>query len=203
MAISSIGSFLNIIAVLMPGGYLVTRVFHQYFGYYTMGISNLKHSEFLLKVLALLLILGLLAEFPIIDHKGQTIGGHWFSHSQDELEAAQFLTASTADGSRVVIDARIESLIYVFAPRWRIIPKQEPQVYEFDMVEDAYSHSISKEYDYVLVSTFYQTMFIFKEGTDAKRFSQEQLSKFVPPFFSEVFKNDEVIVYQVNREVGE
>jgi len=202
-SISSVGVFVNALSAIMPGGYLFLRVFHQFFGYHTLGISTLPRSKILLKILAVSFLFGMIADFPIMDSNNYVIGGLWFNHSSSEVEGAEFLAMQIPDGSRIAIDGRVEPLIYIFVPRGKVVPKIESAVYAFDSTEEAWNYSIVRSYDYIFVSDFYETMFVFKDGSGATQFSENQLNKFSDPFFTEVFGNGEVSVYKVNGEIEE
>ncbi len=199
MTVSSIGGITNVLAMIMPGGYMFLRIFHQFFGYHILGMSHLRGSKIMLKILVAIFFIGLLADFPIINsNSGNLIGGHWFDHSKYEVEGAEFLATNVPSGSRIVIDDRIESLLYIYVTKRTLSPKQEPDVYGITSTEEAWDYSINRNYDYILVSKFYETMFVFKGGTEATKFSEEQLAKFQYPLFIEVFRNEEVVIYKVN-----
>lgn len=202
-SISSLGVFANALSTIMPGGYLFLRVFHQFFGYHTLGISTLPRSKILLKILAVSFLFGMIADFPIMDSNNYVIGGYWFNHSNSEVEGAEFLAMQIPNGSRIAIDGRVEPLIYIFVPRGKVVPKIESAVYAFNSTEEAWNYSIIRRYDYIFVSNFYETMFVFKDGIGATKFSENQLNKFSHPFFTEVFGNGEVSVYKVNGEIEE
>jgi hypothetical protein len=197
-SISGFGGLINALSAVLPGGYLFLRVFHQFFGYHAFGISTLRRSKLLLKILAVSFLFGMIADFPILDSNGYVIGGHWFDHSQAEVDGAEFVATQIPNGSRVAIDGRVEPLIYVFVPRGKIVPKIEAEVYVFNSTEEAWNHSVARRFDYIFASSFYATMFVFKDGSGATRLSESQLNKFSPPYFTEVFGNEDVTIYQVN-----
>jgi len=201
MSISSMGALVNVPSFFFPGGYLFLRVFHQFFRYHTIGISYLPRSKILLKILAVTFLIGLVTEFPIIDRdKNSLIGGYWFDHSYHEVEAVKFLATQTPNRSRIVIDLRVEPLIYTLGPIPRARMKIEPAVYRFNSTEEAWNYCIKRNYHYIFISNFYKIMFISEKG--AEKFTEGQLNKFTEPYFIEIFRNEEVTVYEVNGSYG-
>jgi hypothetical protein len=199
MSISATGAVSEVPAFFFPGGYLFLRVFHQFFGYHTVGIAHLPRAKVLLKLLAVAFLIGLIAEFPLIDGHNNYVGGYWFDHSPFEVEGAEFLATQIPRGSRVVIDARVKVLIYAFAPYGDVVTKNDLSIYRGVFPEETWNECVTQDYQYVFVSTFYETMYISNEANGAKTFSVEELTKFVAPYFIEVFRNDDVAIYQVRR----
>lgn len=207
--ISAGGAFMILMGLVLPRGLYPWRIFNQFFGYFTLGMSSLPELKRSMKILAAMFLIGIVAEFPITDMSGYYVGGYWWGHDDPEISAFRFLVADLSEGSRVVTDGRSAVLAQAFSiPYGKVSPIRDFEVYNSTSNIEAWHRCIQRHYDYIFVSRTYQTISQFGEISGAMKFSEEQLSKFTSPYFIRIFHSmseagtSEVVIYRVNTTLS-
>lgn len=202
------GGFSFVFSFLIPQSLPPLRLMNQFGGYFFMGAASLsvhghaKRSNFLIIILSAILLLGLVTAFPITNKTDFYVGGYWISHSSDEILALQYLAANATVGSRIAADGRCRGIIIGLAPVE--INLVTPTIYDISEIyntnstQEAWSYCINDSISYVFVSKFYEVIAQFSVYGGGMKFSEAQLSKFTPPYFTLWYSNAEASIYLVN-----
>jgi hypothetical protein len=192
---------------LIPSALSPFRILNQFSAYFFIGIIGAcallssKRSSIMIGMLAVTMVIGLFADFPMTNMSGFYVGGYWLNHSPKEVSALQYLAANANTGSQIVIDARCSRVLDALASpgknltnpfNWDVF-----EVYNTTSTQQAWNLCIQNGFTYIFVSKFYEIIAHFPYG-GATRFSDEQLSKFNAPYFTLWHENSEVSIYLVN-----
>jgi hypothetical protein len=201
----SAGGFLTLFGFVIPKDLPPIRVLNQFGGYFSNGVASLRRSNILIIALTAILLIGLVTEFPMTNMSNFYVGGYWIGHSSQEISAIQYLGANGTFDSRIAIDGRCRQVLAgLVSPQKELTPVTSWDVFEIyntTSTEQAWTVATHNNFTYIFVSEFYKIIAHFDVYSGAEKFSETQLSKFSPPYFSLWYKNSEVAIYLVAKRI--
>jgi hypothetical protein len=202
LALVIAGGVSLVFGFFFPSGLPPLRIFNQFGAHFFNGALNARLARTFSILLACSLLLGVVTAFPMTNGTDYYVGGYWINHSPEEIQAIEYFVNNASANSRIIADGRIRPVLNGLAPENKNLSAstlpQIIEVYETNSTQQAWDFCVRYGFTYVFVSSFYKVIAQFDVYGGAARFSDAQLSKFEPPYFSLWYNNSQVSIYSVN-----
>jgi hypothetical protein len=201
LALILAGAASFIFSLFLPSQLPPLRILNQFGAHFFNGSLHAKLAKIFSIFLTASFLLGLITSFPITNGTTYYVGGYWISHSSEEIQAINYLGNYADQNSRIVADGRIRPLLNGLIPVEKNLTAstlpQIVEVYETVSTRQAWNFCVTHDFNYVYVSSFYKVIAQFDVYGGATKFTDDQLSKFVSPYFILWYNNSGAAIYLV------